>query len=286
MARATRSPAGARRSTVMAAPTTAIARRSMTPMTRRTTIRPAQQWLHWRPRRRPCRQAVATSAASVRSRPGVVPAAGKGTRLPRCELQSADDQHDHTDRDRYGARQRRVLHLDRSQCDAERENGNSEHRPDKEVPRRPRPRSADRGASRQCCQRPGGSATASGPGTAASSPPSSRPTCRGTTPPRRATSVRASASTPSTSPSRRASASRPSPTSTRTRRSSAPRWRRRAALRPQRRRGGTLARKPCDVAQPLLYSSWRRHQRPVSLRPLGARSSHWYMPQRPSSPRA
>src|SRR6266478_6038024 len=24
------------------------------------------------------------------------------------------------------------------------------------------------------------------------------------------------------------------------------------------------------------YSSWRRHQTPVSLRPLGARSSHWY----------
>src|SRR6266850_7189800 len=41
-----------------------------------------------------------------------------------------------------------------------------------------------------------------------------------------------------------------------------------------------------NLAQPLLYSSWRRHQRPVSLRPLGARSSHWYMPQRPSSPRA
>jgi hypothetical protein len=38
--------------------------------------------------------------------------------------------------------------------------------------------------------------------------------------------------------------------------------------------------------QPLLYSSWRRHQTPVSLRPVGARSSHWYMPQRPSSPRA
>src|SRR6476661_7132645 len=34
--------------------------------------------------------------------------------------------------------------------------------------------------------------------------------------------------------------------------------------------------------QRLSYSSWRRHQRPVSLRPLGARSSHWYMPQRPS----
>src|SRR5713226_10060954 len=37
-------------------------------------------------------------------------------------------------------------------------------------------------------------------------------------------------------------------------------------------------------AHPLLYSSWRRHQRPISLRPLGARSSHWYMPQRPSTP--
>jgi len=39
------------------------------------------------------------------------------------------------------------------------------------------------------------------------------------------------------------------------------------------------------VAQRLSYSSWRRHQTPVSLRPLGARSSHWYMPQRPSTPR-
>ena len=29
-----------------------------------------------------------------------------------------------------------------------------------------------------------------------------------------------------------------------------------------------------DVAQRLSYSSWRRHQTPVSLRPLGARSSH------------
>jgi hypothetical protein len=38
--------------------------------------------------------------------------------------------------------------------------------------------------------------------------------------------------------------------------------------------------------QRLSYSSWRRHQTPFSLRPLGARSSHWYMPQRPSTPRA
>ena len=34
------------------------------------------------------------------------------------------------------------------------------------------------------------------------------------------------------------------------------------------------------------YSSWRRHQMPVSLRPFGARSSHWYMPHRLSTPRA
>jgi len=43
VARATRSPAGARRSTVMAAPKRAIARRSMTPMTSRIAVRPAQQ---------------------------------------------------------------------------------------------------------------------------------------------------------------------------------------------------------------------------------------------------
>ena len=36
----------------------------------------------------------------------------------------------------------------------------------------------------------------------------------------------------------------------------------------------------------LAYSSWRRHQTPVSLRPFGARSSHWYMPQTPSTPRS
>jgi hypothetical protein len=43
MARATRSPAGARRSTVMAAVTTPITRKSMTPMARRIAVRPAQQ---------------------------------------------------------------------------------------------------------------------------------------------------------------------------------------------------------------------------------------------------
>ena len=43
VARATSSPAGARRSMVMAAATTAMARRSMTPMTRRIAISPAQQ---------------------------------------------------------------------------------------------------------------------------------------------------------------------------------------------------------------------------------------------------
>src|SRR5580692_9541591 len=40
------------------------------------------------------------------------------------------------------------------------------------------------------------------------------------------------------------------------------------------------------VAHHLPYSSCRCHQRPFSLRPFGARSSHGYMPQRPSSPRA
>src|SRR5437899_433624 len=115
----------------------------------------------------------------------------------------------------------------------------------------PRARAADRGASRLFCQRPGGSATALGPRTAASSPPSSRPTCRGTTPRRRARTVPASASTPSTSSSRRASASRPSPTWTRTRRSSPPRWRRRAVPRRRKTLAGKLARKPCVVRSPV-----------------------------------
>src|ERR1017187_7959239 len=36
----------------------------------------------------------------------------------------------------------------------------------------------------------------------------------------------------------------------------------------------------------LVYSSWRRNHGPVSLRPLGARSSHGYMLQMASTPRA
>lgn len=39
------------------------------------------------------------------------------------------------------------------------------------------------------------------------------------------------------------------------------------------------------TAQPPAYSSWRCHHMPVSLRPSGARSSHEYMPQSPSTPR-
>lgn len=34
------------------------------------------------------------------------------------------------------------------------------------------------------------------------------------------------------------------------------------------------------------YSSWRRYQTPDSLRPSGARSSHWYMAHRTSIPRS
>ena len=65
-------------------------------------------------------------------------------------------------------------------------------------------------------------------------------------------------------------------------------------LVPRARAKATAARASCltgikaPPVQPALRwnSSWRRHQTPVSLRPLGARSSHWYMPQKLSSPRA
>ena len=50
--------------------------------------------------------------------------------------------------------------------------------------------------------------------------------------------------------------------------------------------GLTCANDSRDFAQRLSYSSWRRHQTPVSLRPLGARSSQWYMPKNGSTPRA
>jgi hypothetical protein len=63
--------------------------------------------------------------------PGGLPAAGKVTRLPRGELERAGDQDDPADRDRNGARQRRQLHLDRRQRDAQRKGGHSEHGPQK-----------------------------------------------------------------------------------------------------------------------------------------------------------
>jgi Tol biopolymer transport system component len=54
----------------------------------------------------------------------------------------------------------------------------------------------------------------------------------------------------------------------------------------ERAGGGKVGIASSGTRHALSYSSWRRHQWPVSLRPSGARSSHWYMPQRPSSPRA
>src|SRR5207302_5379647 len=82
-------------------------------------------------------QAVSPRRAGVgRQRtaaPGGLAAAGKVTRLPRGELEGAGDQDDDTDRDRYGARQRRLLHLDRRQRDAREKSGHSEHDPDEEV---------------------------------------------------------------------------------------------------------------------------------------------------------
>src|SRR6267154_5534520 len=82
-------------------------------------------------------QAVSPGRAGVgRQRtpaPGCLPAPGKVTRLPRGELEEAGDQDDRTDRDGYGARQRRLLHLDRRQSDAQRKGGHSEHGPHEEV---------------------------------------------------------------------------------------------------------------------------------------------------------
>jgi hypothetical protein len=60
-------------------------------------------------------------------------ATGEVMRLPCRELERSSEKDDHAGRRRNRARQRRVLHLDRRQRDAQRKNGNSEHRPDEEV---------------------------------------------------------------------------------------------------------------------------------------------------------
>ena len=66
-------------------------------------------------------QTVSPGRASVgRHRtavPGRLPAVGEVTRLPRGKLEATGHQDDHTDRDRYGARQLCLPHLDRRQRD-------------------------------------------------------------------------------------------------------------------------------------------------------------------------
>jgi hypothetical protein len=104
MARATRSPAGARRSTVMATAMIAIARRNEedhheTGATADAVGAEAQAVL-------PRRVGVGRQSAAA---PGCFPAAGKMTRLPRGELEATSDHDDHTDRDGHRACQRVVF---------------------------------------------------------------------------------------------------------------------------------------------------------------------------------
>ena len=82
-------------------------------------------------------QAVSPGRGGVRRQctasPRRLPAAGKAMRLPRAELERAGDQDGHAGRDRYGARQRRLLHLDLRKRSAQWKDGHPEHRPDEEV---------------------------------------------------------------------------------------------------------------------------------------------------------
>jgi hypothetical protein len=111
-------------SPAMAAFTTAIARR--TPMTQEdrrqsgTAVAAVEAEA----------QAVSPGRAGVgRQRtaaPGCLPAT-KVTRLPRGEPERAGDQDDPANRDRNGARQRRLPHLDRRERDAQRKRSHPEH---------------------------------------------------------------------------------------------------------------------------------------------------------------
>ena len=106
----------------------------MTPTTRRIAVRVAQQELQWRPWRRPHRQAVPRVSRQRTAAPRCGPTARELTCLPRGELQRACDQDDHADSDRYGIRQRRLLHLYGRERDAHRIGDHSEHGPHEEVP--------------------------------------------------------------------------------------------------------------------------------------------------------
>jgi hypothetical protein len=65
--------------------------------------------------------------------PWCFPAAGKVMRFPHGELQRAGDEDDHANHNRYGARQHRLLHLERRQRHANRISDHSEQHPDEEV---------------------------------------------------------------------------------------------------------------------------------------------------------
>jgi hypothetical protein len=83
-------------------------------------------------------QAMSPSRAGGRRQrtaaPWCLPAAGKVMCLPRGELERAGDHDDHTDCDRNSTRQRRQLHLDRRQRDAQKKGGHSERGPHEEIP--------------------------------------------------------------------------------------------------------------------------------------------------------
>ncbi len=64
---------------------------------------------------------------------GLMAAAREVMRFPRRELQRAGHQHDHTHRDRHGARDRLLLHFNPRQDDAHRERRDAQHDPDEEV---------------------------------------------------------------------------------------------------------------------------------------------------------
>ena len=130
-----RGPAGATRSRVIAAVTTAIARRS--------DDTEGQEHRHQAGAALAAVEAEADAVSPGRAGVGgqcaarlwCLTTAGEVVCLPRGELDCARDQDDHAGRDRNGARQRRPLHCGRCQRDTDRERGDSEPGPHGVVPR-------------------------------------------------------------------------------------------------------------------------------------------------------
>ncbi len=207
--------------------------------------------------------------------------------LPRGKLKRPGDQHHRTGRDRNTARQQRPPHLDRRQRNAQRKDGHSEHGPNEEIPR---PHACDQPIEARLACRAYGLAVAPQHRDqgrqhhrhhhhdphAEERRCGSRPRLPGHPHPCHGQRPTAGHRHPTHRRHRPAPSNRCCRADHEQQRRDAEEGSRRRSLRSDASEisDPRWCYDTHDFAQRLSYSSWRRHHMPVSLRPLGARSSH------------